>query len=61
MFVRLAPLRFNGISKDGAYDFLIECQDRLYNLGILEVHRVTYTSYQFTSIAREWWRSVLAR
>ena len=51
-FVRLAPPRFDGISRYGAYDFLTECQDRLFNLGILEVHRVAYTSYQFTSMPK---------
>lgn len=47
--MRLAPPKFDGTTGDGAYDFLTECQDRLFNFGVLEDHRVAYTSYQFTA------------
>lgn len=59
-FVILAPPKFNGTAGYGAYDFLTECQDRLFNLGILEAHGVAYTSYQFACMAKKWWRSVMA-
>lgn len=59
-FVILAPPKFNGTVGYGAYDFLTECQDRLFNLGILKAHKVTYTSYQFAGMAKKWWRSVMA-
>lgn len=60
-FVRLAPPIFDGTLGDMAYDFLSECQDRFCNLAILESHGVAYTSYQFTGLAKEWWRSIFAR
>ncbi|KAH0688993.1 hypothetical protein KY289_016351 [Solanum tuberosum] len=34
----IGTLRFDDTTGDKAYDFLTECQDRLFNLGILEAH-----------------------
>lgn len=59
-FVCLAPSRFGGTPGHRAYDFLSKCQDQLCNLAIIESHRVAYTSYQFTGLGKEWWKSVLA-
>ncbi|KAK4713460.1 hypothetical protein R3W88_019367 [Solanum pinnatisectum] len=52
-FVRLAPSRFNDIAREKAYDFLTRYHDRLFNLGILEAHGVSYTSMNF----QEWPRN----
>ncbi|XP_055830889.1 uncharacterized protein LOC129899919 [Solanum dulcamara] len=38
-FLRLGHLRFDSAATEKVYDFLIECQDRLFNLGILEEHK----------------------
>lgn len=46
IFARLAPPRFNGITREKAYDFLTECEDKLFKLGIFEAYGVSYTSYQ---------------
>lgn len=45
MFITVIPPKFDGTIRDGAYDFLTECQDQLFNLGILEAHGVAYNSY----------------
>lgn len=59
-FVRLASPRFDGTAEDGTYDSLAMCQDRLFNLSILEAYGVAYTLYQFSSLAKEWWGSAIA-
>ncbi|KAH0725137.1 hypothetical protein KY284_001002 [Solanum tuberosum] len=59
-FVRLAPPKFHSMAKEKSYDFLTKCQDRLFNLGILEAHGVSNPSYQFAGMAKEWWISVLS-
>lgn len=52
----MAPPIFRGpVSKD-AYEFLIDCQEKLQNLGPLESRGVAYSTYQLTDIARDWWR-----
>uniref|UniRef100_M1DWP0 Uncharacterized protein n=1 Tax=Solanum tuberosum TaxID=4113 RepID=M1DWP0_SOLTU len=35
---KIGTLGFDDTTGDKAYDFLTECQDRLFNLGILEAH-----------------------
>ncbi|KAK4706559.1 hypothetical protein R3W88_033879 [Solanum pinnatisectum] len=34
----IGTLRFDDTTRDKGYDFLTECHDRLFNLGILEAH-----------------------
>ena len=44
-FMRLSPPKLIGAIGDDAYEFLIDCQERLHNLGSLESHGVAYTTY----------------
>lgn len=57
---QLAQPLFNDTPCNRAYEFLLECQDHLCNLAILETHGVAITSYQFTSLDKEWWRLMVA-
>lgn len=56
----MALPKFDDAPSDQAYAFISDCQDKLYNMVILETHRVDYTSYLFTGLAKEWWVSVIA-
>lgn len=45
-----------------AYEFLIDYQEKLCNLGYLELHGVAYTTYQLRDIDRGcWWSFVYCR
>lgn len=44
-FTHLVPPRFNDVVDEDAYEFLINYRDKLHNLGLLELHKVTYTTY----------------
>lgn len=52
IFSHLALPKFSGVLKEDDYEFLLDCQERLRNLRSLEFHRVAYTSYELTDIAR---------
>lgn len=55
-FIHLDPPKFSGdIGKD-PYKFLLDYLEWLFNLGSLEPHRVSYTTYQLTDAARQWWK-----
>lgn len=45
-FIRLGPPRFSGAPGEDAYEFLVSCQERLHNLGLVESHGVDYTTFQ---------------
>lgn len=47
-FFRLTPPRFSGASGEDAYEFWVSCEDRLYNLGLVEtccVDQITFKLY----------------
>ena len=53
-FIHLAPSKFSGVIGENAYEFLIDCQEKLHNLGSLESHGVSYTTFQLTNVAKDW-------
>lgn len=44
-FTHLVPPRFIGAVDKDDYEFFINCLEKLHNLGLLESHGVSYTTY----------------
>lgn len=42
IFIRFGLLRFSGALREDAHKFLVNCQERLHNLGLVESHRVNW-------------------
>lgn len=59
-FTHLGPPRFSGVIGEDAYEFLIDYLEKLLNLGSLESHGISYTTYQLRDAARDWWRSLVS-
>lgn len=51
-FTRSGPSRFSGVVHENAYKFLTDYREKLYNLGLHELHGVSYTTYQLKGVAR---------
>lgn len=59
-FLRLGQPRFSTGPGEDAHDFIFGCEERLYNLGLLESHRVDYTTFQLDGPSKQWWRAHIA-
>lgn len=59
-FIHLGLLKFSGAIGEDAYELFVDCKEKLHNLGSLEFHRITYTTYQLTNMARDGWGSYLS-
>lgn len=46
LFLRLAPLRFSGATREYAYEFLTSYHERLYTLGLVVSRGADYMDYQ---------------
>lgn len=49
----LATPMFSSAIRDDAYEFLIDCQERLHKYVFFECHGVAYKTYQLTDVARK--------
>ncbi|XP_055824820.1 uncharacterized protein LOC129893335 [Solanum dulcamara] len=54
-FIRFGLPRFSGVASEDAHVFLISCQKRLHNLGLVESHGIDYTTFQLDGPAKQWW------
>lgn len=50
-FTHLGPPTFSGAVGEDAYEFLMDCREKLHNLGSLESHGVAYITYKFRDAA----------
>lgn len=55
-FLRLALTMFVRTLGDDVFKFMTYCEERLCNLGLVEVSGVKYTTFQFDPEARQWWK-----
>ncbi|KAK4724347.1 hypothetical protein R3W88_027126 [Solanum pinnatisectum] len=44
---------------EDVYEFIVSCHERLHNLGLVELHKVDYTTLQITSSAKQWWKDYI--
>ena len=47
MFLKFKPPVFKSAESEHAYDFLVDCHELLYKMGIVEQFGVEFVTYQF--------------
>lgn len=52
IILRFTHPRFSAATRKGIYEFLVICEDMLYNLGSVERHGLDYTIFQFNLASR---------
>ncbi|XP_069151997.1 uncharacterized protein [Solanum lycopersicum] len=59
-FRLMNPPTYIGDLTEDAYEFIVSCHERLYNLGLVESHGVEYTTFQMTGSAKQHWRNYIS-
>lgn len=54
ILIHLEPLTYSGVVDKHSYNFLIDYCRKSHNLGLLESHGITYTTYYFRDVAINW-------
>lgn len=56
-FKTLDPTEFNGGESEDAQGFLNRCHRIRYTAGIVDINRVSLTTFQLTGASYRWWKN----
>lgn len=48
---------FHSTESKDAYDFIIDCHERLYKMDVVEMYYVELVTFQFLGVAKMWWKA----